>query len=117
MRRYFSDDGFIADAIYDLQLGIEESCTLVHPLDFTRRKRIAANTRHVDLQVPIYRGGRRVYTPPSLPEIREHARSELARLHPGIRRFVNPHVYPVGLEERLHDLKTKLILKARNQSE
>jgi len=58
VRRYFSDDGFIADAIYDLQLSIEDSCTLVHPLDFTRRKRIAPNTRHVDLQVPIYRGGR-----------------------------------------------------------
>jgi nicotinate phosphoribosyltransferase len=117
VRRYFSEDGFIADAIYDLQLGIEESCTLVHPLDFTRRKRIARNTKHLDLQVPIYRGGRRVYTPPSLPEIREHARTELARLHPGIRRFVNPHVYPVGLEERLHDLKTKLILRARKQNE
>ena len=116
VRRYFSDDGFIADAIYDLQLSIEDSCTLVHPLDFTRRKRIAPNTRHVDLQVPIYRGGRRVYTSPSLPEIREHTRNELARLHPGIRRFVNPHVYPVGLEERLHDLRTKLILKARNQN-
>jgi nicotinate phosphoribosyltransferase len=117
VRRYFSDDGFIADAIYDLQLGIEESCTLVHPLDFTRRKRISPNTRHLDLQVPIYRGGRRVYMPPSLPEIREHARNELGRLHPGIRRFVNPHVYPVGLEERLYDLRTKLILKARNQNE
>jgi nicotinate phosphoribosyltransferase len=117
VRRYFSEDGFIADAIYDLQLGIEESCTLVHPLDFTQRKRIAPHTRHVDLQVPVYRSGRRVYTPPSLPEVREHVRNELGRLHPGIRRFVNPHIYPVGLEERLHDLKTKLILKARTQKQ
>ncbi|MCI0723447.1 MAG: nicotinate phosphoribosyltransferase [Acidobacteria bacterium] len=116
VRRYFSDEGFIADAIYDLQLGIEESCTLVHPLDFTRRKRIPKDTRYADLQVPIYRDGRRIYTPPSLPEIREHARNQLDRLHRGIRRFVNPHVYPVGLERRLHDLKTKLILQARSQS-
>src|SRR5439155_26803665 len=43
VRRYSSDDGFVADAIYDLQLGIEESCTIVHPLDFTRRRRIAPN--------------------------------------------------------------------------
>jgi len=117
VRRYLSDQGLVADAIYDMQLGTEASCTLVHPLDFTRRKRIPADTPHMDLQVPIYRKGRRVYNPPSLPEIREHARSELARLHPGIRRFVNPHVYPVGLEERLHDLRTKLILKARDQDE
>lgn len=117
VRRYYSGDSFIADAIYDLGLGIGESCTIVDPLDFTRRKRIARDTRHVDLQVPIFRDGRRVYTPPSLTEIRQHVRNELACLHPGIRRFVNPHIYPVGLEERLHDLKTKLILKARSQSE
>jgi nicotinate phosphoribosyltransferase len=116
VRRYSSADGFMADAIYDLQLGIEDGATIVHPLDFTRRKRTTRNAAHLDLQIPIYRGGRRVYTSPSLPEIQEHARKELGRLHPGIRRFVNPHVYPVGLEERLHDLRTKLILKARNQN-
>jgi nicotinate phosphoribosyltransferase len=117
VRRYFSENGFVADAVYDLQLGIQESCTIVHPLDFTRHKRIAAGTQYVDLQVPIYRNGRRVYTPPSLLGIREHVREELSRLHPGIRRFVNPHVYPVGLEERLHDLRTKLILQARSKKD
>ena len=31
----------------------------------------------------------------------------------GIKRFVNPHQYPVGLELGLHERKTKLILKAQ----
>jgi nicotinate phosphoribosyltransferase len=37
----------------------------------------------------------------------------LARFHFGIKRFINPHQYPVGLEEGLHELKTDLVLKAR----
>ncbi|HEX2522313.1 MAG TPA: nicotinate phosphoribosyltransferase, partial [Terriglobia bacterium] len=72
-------------------------------------------TRYVDLQVPIYREGQRVYAQPPLAEARNYARKQLEQLHPGIRRFVNPHVYPVGIEQSLHDLKTRLILQARNQ--
>jgi nicotinate phosphoribosyltransferase len=36
-------------------------------------------------------------------------------LHPGIKRFVNPHQYAAGLELGLHDLKTQLVLKARGE--
>lgn len=115
VRRFYSDEGFVADAIYDLQIGLPGSCTIVHPLDFTRRKRITGDTKFLDLQVPVYRNGQRVYTPPPLPEIRNYAKAQLEQLHAGIRRFVNPHVYPVGLEQRLHDLKTQLILEARSR--
>ena len=31
----------------------------------------------------------------------------------GVKRFVNPHTYPVGLEKSLHQLKTELIIKLR----
>jgi hypothetical protein len=54
-----------------------------------------------------------VYDPPALADVRRRAADQLARFHPGVRRFLNPHQYPVGLERRLHDLKTKLILEAR----
>jgi nicotinate phosphoribosyltransferase len=30
-----------------------------------------------------------------------------------VKRFVNPHRYPVGLESRLFELKTDLVMKAR----
>ena len=40
-------------------------------------------------------------------------KEQLACLHPGIKRFVNPHLYPVGLERRLHERKTELVLEAR----
>ena len=38
---------------------------------------------------------------------------EMDRLHAGVKRFVNPHQYPVGLEKGLFDLRTRLILQTR----
>jgi nicotinate phosphoribosyltransferase len=86
---------------------------VVDPLDPTRRKRIPAGTPGEDLLVPIVRAGRPVYEPPPLEATRDRAREQIARLHPGIRRFVNPHQYPVGLALELHELKTRLVLEAR----
>ena len=62
---------------------------------------------------PVFRSGASVYEPLPLPQIREHTQAQQRQLHPAIKRFVNPHEYPVGLEEQLHDLKTALILAAR----
>ena len=39
--------------------------------------------------------------------------SQLALFHPGVKRFVNPHRYPVGLEQQLFAMKTELVLRAR----
>jgi len=112
--RRFADGGeYLADAIYDLQLGIEEAPTLVDPLDQTRRRTLPAGTLWEDLLVPVFRGGRPVYAPPPLAEVRRRAAAQLGSFHAGIKRFVYPHRYPVGLERRLHDLRTRLIVEAR----
>ena len=63
--------------------------------------------------VPIFRKGVLVYDSPSLPAIQDRARCQLSTLHETIRRFLNPHVYPVGLEEQLHAKKLQLILDLR----
>jgi nicotinate phosphoribosyltransferase len=47
--------------------------------------------------------------------VRARTQRELARLHPGIKRLVNPHRYPVGLEERLHARRTQLVLEMRGR--
>jgi nicotinate phosphoribosyltransferase len=114
VRRFQTDGHFIADMIWDETAGAPGGQpVIVDPLDPTRRKRIAAGTPFADLLVPVLRGGKPVYQPPSASEARETASAQLARFHAGIKRFVNPHVYPVGLERGLHDLKTRLILEAR----
>jgi nicotinate phosphoribosyltransferase len=59
------------------------------------------------------RRGERVADLPAPAAIRERVPAALARFHSGIKRFVNPHRYPAGLEKKLHRKKTELILKLR----
>ena len=44
---------------------------------------------------------------------KSESEGEIKSIHGGIKRFENPHIYPVGLEERLHNKKMDLILKLR----
>ncbi len=113
VRRFLRDGEFAGDAIFDETLGIAQPLTIVDPYDATRRKRFAPDTRHEDLLVPVLRAGEVVHTPAPLDESRRRARTQIDRLHAGIRRFDNPHQYPVGLEQRLHETKTRLVLEAR----
>jgi len=115
VRRFRSDQEFIADGIYDVERGAPENFTVVDPLDPTRRKHLAPGTACEDLLVPIFQHGRQVYQSPALGEIRRRTQSQLARFHSGVKRFVNPHQYPVGLELGLHELKTELVLRARGE--
>lgn len=116
VRRFMQDGRAVADMIYDVQAPPASSAaalTIVDPMDFARRKTIPADLPHEDLLVPIFRQGRCVYPSPPLEQIRQRTRRQLALFHPGIKRLVHPHEYPAGLERSLHDLKTHLILKAR----
>ena len=113
VRRYQEGALNSADVIYDIGTDLRKGCVMIDPLDSTRQKAIAAETAWSDLLVPLFRKGKCVYSSPSLQEIRQRARQELQRLHSGIKRFVHPHQYPVGLEKSLHEMKTDLILRAR----
>jgi nicotinate phosphoribosyltransferase len=90
-----------------------QSRTMVDPMDLTRRKTFDDSHASEELLVPIYRGGKRTYDPPPLGEVRARREAQLALFHGGIKRFANPHRYPVGLEHHLFDLKTRLVLQAR----
>jgi nicotinate phosphoribosyltransferase len=113
VRRMARGGEFVADVIYDEGLGIADGCTLVDPMDPTRRKLVPKGTPGEDLLVPIFEGGRRVYDPPALSVSRARTIAQLAGFNAGVKRLVNPHQYPVGLESKLHDLKTALVLQAR----
>ena len=115
VRRFRSETEFIGDGIYDLQCGAPEDFTIVDPLDSTRRKHLPSGTPFEDLLVPVFVNGRQVYQSPPLADIRRRTLSQLAMFHSGVKRFVNPHQYPVGLELGLHELKTELVLRARGE--
>ena len=113
VRRFARGAEFLADAIWEEGLGIPSRCTIVDPADPTRRREVPADAEGEDLLVPVFRGGKRVYDPPPLDEARARADRQLSRFHAGVKRFLNPHEFPVGLEKRLHDLRTGLVLEAR----
>jgi nicotinate phosphoribosyltransferase len=130
VRRYSRSGQAIGDMIFDEVSALTpiplsktkargEFSVMVDPLDMTRRKDFsedsAANEKisHENLLLPIFRGGKRVYAFPALAASRARVVEQLASFHDGVKRFVNPHKYPVGLELGLHERKTRLILKAR----
>jgi nicotinate phosphoribosyltransferase len=115
-RRFRSQTEFIADAIHDASRPMPEDLTIVDPVDLVRRKRIPSGAAGEDLLVPIFRRGRLVYRPPRLGETRERVREQLSMFHAGIKRFANPHQYPVGLESGLHELRTRLVLEAKGEA-
>jgi nicotinate phosphoribosyltransferase len=115
VRRFRSETEFVCDAIYDTTLPKPAAFTIVDPLDSSRRKHLGSDAASEDLLVPVFRQGRLVYKSPPLKEIRQRARQQLGMLHPGILRSVNPHQYPAGLELTLHEVKNKLVLKARGE--
>ena len=116
VRRYRYRDQFVADVIYDELLGLTDAQRMVDPLDATRQRSLPTDGDFEDLLVPIFREGKRVYDPPGIHSIRDRTKQQLEACHAGIRRFVNPHQYPVGLEAELHDLKTRLIRQARTSN-
>lgn len=117
VRRFRDHQGFVADVIFDEQIGIGDDCVFVDPLDANRRTRIPAGTPHEDLLLPVLRQGRAVLPAPPLTDMQARTKAQLAGFHAGVKRFVNPHQYPVGLESGLHDLKTRLIVAARGVRE
>jgi nicotinate phosphoribosyltransferase len=112
VRRFEENGRVLGDMIWD-EAGAPPTNIIVDPFDLTRRKSFGGNATGTDLLVPVYRRGVRVYESPSLPAIAARATDQLKKFHAGLKRFMNPHRFPVGLEQQLFDLKTRLVLEAR----
>ena len=121
VRRFYTagdTDGLVADMLYDTQQPLGKKHKIIDPMDLTRRKVIkSTDVESEDLLVPVFRKGKQVYQSPDLHTIREQTIRSLDELPAGVKRFVNPHSYPVGLEEKLFAIKTDLILKLREVNE
>ncbi len=113
IRRFVDKDEFIGDMIYDRSVSPEPGYLIIHPLDITQRKRFSLSADYFDLLVPIMTKGQLVYEEPTLAAIKDGAKKQIEKLNPSIKRFMNPHVYPVGLELKLFEIRENLILQAR----
>jgi nicotinate phosphoribosyltransferase len=115
VKRYFSNGKAVADMIYLEKQGIDsKGVVIIDPNDPTRRKRLMpAFYKEEDLLKPIFKKGELVYQSPTLHAIREKATHQLEAFDKTHKRLINPHTYPVGLEENLHHLRMELVLKAK----
>ncbi len=118
VRRFYDADGTArADMIWDGLSELDGSRVIVDPADSHHRMTIDASWTHQEVLVPIFRGGERVYDPPTLEVARDLARHELGTLHPAILRQLRPHWYPAGLEWSLHRRREALIEAALGNAE
>jgi nicotinate phosphoribosyltransferase len=84
---------------------------LHHPSDsrWFRRLQSSEITGMEPLLVEILHSGEQVYQWPTIDEMRALREHDLEKLHSGVKRLVNPHVYHVSLSSRLWDLKQELV--------
>lgn len=115
VRRYFNERGNIADMVYDIHTELKPRSQFIDPLDPTRSQLATGEMSYRDLLMPVFSKGERTYTSPSLKEIREKTFEELAMFHPGMRRFLYPQPYFVGLEKSLYEIKLKLIQELKQK--
>jgi nicotinate phosphoribosyltransferase len=117
VKRFTSNGRAMGDMIY-LE-GFEEgsqSFFIIDPIDPTKRKKI--NPQEIDSEVllkSIFEKGKLVYPLPSLHEIRQRTFERLELFDKTHKRLINPHIYPVGLEESLYNLRTNLVLKVKSK--
>jgi len=107
VRRFFSGEKYVADVIYDLDLGISDTPETVLFDNDMPQIRLDDVDGFVDLLEPVFRGGELVQLTNNIHEIRQHALQ-------ATRDFYSMHgeaIYAVGLEKSLHNLKQQLIQK------
>jgi nicotinate phosphoribosyltransferase len=115
VRRFCQSDGrFIADAIYEAHHSVSEPCEIMD-VETGDKTTIPANTRYSDLLVPIFRAGKVVYEAPSIETSRDHLRKQLSCAPPEILQLHDPQPYKIGLERSLHELRSALIARAKEQ--
>ena len=68
------------------------------------------------LQVPVFVGGKQVYSPPPVGEIRARCKEQIDLLWDEVKRFENPHAYYVDLSQKLWDIKQGLLYAAGKNS-
>lgn len=106
-----------ADVIYlrsEEEYDETEPLTITHPTERWKTTTFRNYTLK-SLLVPIFLGGELVYKMPSLKEIKEYAKSEIASLWDEHKRLDNPHIYKVDLSDTLYELKNTMLETIRNK--
>ena len=117
-RIYDKREKAIADVMStsDEDLRQKLSLHLHHPTDTLKHSVLRANdlSKIEPLTVEIITRGIIKYVSPSINKIRDLRQKDLDKLHPGVKRLMNPHQYHVSLTDNLWTLKQNLIREYKN---
>lgn len=105
VRRFFLDEQFVADLMYDVKLGAPEEPELISLQAPHTGIKLGNYDAAVDLLEPIYAKGKLIYNAKSIHTIREEALQQVSLF----LQAYQGQVYPVGLEKNLHQMKQRLI--------
>lgn len=123
VRRFRREGQFVGDAIHDEDRGCggngegDGPVTILDPADPARRKTFSGDCETEDLLRPAMKDGRRLAGADPLETLqaaRARCREQLAALDPSVKRLVNPHRYPAGLEWGLWEWRESLMKKRFN---
>ncbi len=113
VKRFSKDGRFMADMIFDETDTLAGTVSIVDQVEPLRQHRMDPSWEEETLLVPVMRKGGCCYEVPDVHAVRDRVAKQLAALHPGVRRFDNPHSYPAGLEKGLYEKKQRLVEAAR----
>ncbi len=77
--------------------------------DYTWKRKTVTDFTAKELQVPVFIGGKRVYQPPKIDDIKKYCAEQIDTLWESVLRFENPHRYYVDLSQKLWNIKHKLL--------
>lgn len=113
----FSKNGkALADMIFLKEESLERGqFTIIDPVDPTKRKKIYTDgLEKEELLKSIFEKGTKVYERPDIHQTKKNTERNLTQFDKAHKRLVNPHVYPVGLEEGLYELRSQLVFKMKD---
>ena len=94
----------------DEEFDPEETMVIFDPVDTWKKTKVLGGTYELrELLVPVIKGGKSVYTSPSVMELRDYCKKEQNTLWDESRRFVNPQKVYVDLSQSLYDMKKALL--------
>ncbi len=102
-------------ALRDEEPAAAAEIALRHPSDYTKFRSVGQGelSELEPLLVDVLAEGRLAAELPDLDVLRARRVADVARLDPGVRRRVKPHIYHVSLSQRLWELKQALIEAAK----
>ena len=106
VKRFSQEGVFAYDVIYDEAQGISDMA-----INARTEMTEYPEGESEDLLKPIFENGKLVYKQPDLDQTREHCKAQMSALSPRARAIIFPDFYKVCIEDKLFEIKRKLMKK------